>query len=471
LTAAWPFTEGGGDKLRDIVGAGDGTINGSPAWHPSPAGRSMLFDKVDDYVSVPSSSANNFTKNWTISFWRRCNAFGGGSMINKVNPVGYSGSYQGANYKQYAIRGGDKIVLDYEYNGNNWDVRTSTLSFLRDDAWHLITVTMSPALLATIYVDGVYSASDTAPTEVLALDYDLEFGRIAYTGNFFGGWLNDIRMWNRCLTASEALSLYVSPWRIYEKKRLAYYYAGVLDMAIPTIKPAATISVVGTTVTVTQTNAADVGATRKLERRALGSTGAFTVVATDASPAIGGTLVDSSVPVGTYEYEVADYSAGGTRTFTGQRWGGVVIQASTWDTVLAVVRAQLVAQGIPDTDIYDGNASAANYADQTYILRPGEEGVVARANGDLVLRNYPVEIEFLAVALEEDGDDKLQLVRDAHDTIVEIFDGATPSDLPSLSALERSLVEITEKSNLASDEITDLVRSRLLVTFGIWETR
>jgi hypothetical protein len=174
----------------------------------------MLFDDVDDFVSVPSNSANNFTKNWSISFWRRCNAFGGGPMINKVKPD--PGGFQGADYKQYSVRGGNKIVLDYEFAGNNWDVRTATLSFLQDDSWHLITITMSPALLATIYIDGVYSVSDTAPAEVLALDYDLQFGKLTYTGNFFGGRINDIRMWaNRCLTAVEVLDLFVDPWAMY----------------------------------------------------------------------------------------------------------------------------------------------------------------------------------------------------------------------------------------------------------------
>jgi hypothetical protein len=249
LAAVWPFTEGGGDTLHDIVGGGNGTINGSPAWYPSPAGQSMLFDKVDDYVSVPSNSANNFTKNWTISFWRRRgpNPEHGGAMINKVNPVGYSGSYQGANYKQYAIRGGNSVTLDYEYNGNNWDVQTAADVIPDDNSWNLITVTMSPALLATIYINGVYSTSDTAPAEVLALDYDLQFGKLTYVpgNNFFGGRINDIRMWNRCLTASEVLNLFVDPWALYKPECPiipSYYRASIAGPIVRNITDGIKIS-------------------------------------------------------------------------------------------------------------------------------------------------------------------------------------------------------------------------------------
>jgi hypothetical protein len=250
---------------------------------------------------------------------------------------------------------------------------------------------------------------------------------------------------------------------------------GSSDATPPSPPPAAQISISGDTVTVTQTSTAESGATRKLERRADGTTDAWTVVDTDAAPAIGGTLLDEDVPAGVYEYEVADYDAGGNRTFRGQRWTGVVIAASMWDAVLAVVRAQLVAQGIADADIYDGSKPLANYGEAAtaWVLRPLTERVEERANGGLVLRAYPVEVELRVVGLESDDADKWSAVRAGQDILVSVFDGATPADLPSLPGLERATVEIASKSDTtrALDEVVDELRARARITFPIWETR
>lgn len=251
--------------------------------------------------------------------------------------------------------------------------------------------------------------------------------------------------------------------------------AAEADTTPPSPAPAATLAISGTTVTVTQTSAPESGATRKLERRASGSTSAWSVRATDATPAIGRTLVDSGVSAGTYEYEVADYDSDGNRTVTGQRWCGVVIQESTWDTVLAAVRAQLVLQGIETGRIFDGDQPEENYGDGTWILRPGLERVLEMANADMVLRSYPVEIEYRAQGIEVDHAAKLQAIRDAHDTVIEVFDGATGDDIVSISGLERATTTTLSRAERApgvrDGEAFDELRARIRIDFSIWETR
>jgi len=243
-------------------------------------------------------------------------------------------------------------------------------------------------------------------------------------------------------------------------------------VAAPTPAPSALLKVSGSTVTATRQNAAEAGATYRLYRRTNGSTDSWTLIDSDASPAVGTILTDSSVANGSYEYEVRDENVGGEQTTAGRRWCGVTVQASTWDTVLAALRASIEAQGVPSTDIYDGEEPESNYSDQAYILRPLEEEVLARANGDLVLRLYPVQIEYRTIVQDEYGEERMQNVRDAHDTIIELFDGATPADFPSLSALER-MTTVTETKNdrALTDELDDEVISRVRVNVPIWETR
>lgn len=252
-------------------------------------------------------------------------------------------------------------------------------------------------------------------------------------------------------------------------------FAPTGDTTPPSPAPGASLSISGSTVTATQTTAPESGATRKLERRAQGGTAAWTVVATDATPAIGRTLVDSAVPAGTYEYEVADYDSSSNRTYTGQRWCQVVISSSQWDTVVAAVRNQLVLQGVTDSDIYDGQKPEENYGSGSYVLTPlhARSSVQARANGGLVLRDYPVQVEYRTQAIEVDDDEKTEAVRDGVDLLIDAFDGKSPSDLATLTGLELSSVEETGlvATSRLEDEITDELRVRVVLHFPIWEVR
>lgn len=241
-------------------------------------------------------------------------------------------------------------------------------------------------------------------------------------------------------------------------------------MPAPSPAPQVQWTIAGTTVRATRLNAAEAGATSKLERRANGGIAAWSVRDTDAAPAIGTVLEDTGVAAGTYEYEVADYNGSNERTFTGSRLSRVVVADSTWDSVLAVVRAEIEGLGVEATDVYDGERPAANYSDATYVLRPLPERVLNRANGDLVLREYPVEVEYRATVQEQDGADRMQAVRDAQDALVGVFDGATPADLPSLPGLERVTVEVTSKTDGRGEFERESV-ARLRINFPIWETR
>lgn len=241
-------------------------------------------------------------------------------------------------------------------------------------------------------------------------------------------------------------------------------------MPAPSPAPQVQWTVAGATVRATRLNAAEAGATSKLERRANGGIAAWSVRDTDAAPAIGTVLEDTGVAAGVYEFEVADYNGSNERTFTGSRMSRVVIGASQWDAVLAVVRAEIEGLGVDATDVYDGERPAANYSDATYVLRPLPERTLNRANGDLVLREYPVEVEYRATVQEQDGADRLRAVRDAQDALVVVFDGATPADLPSLSGLERVTVEVTAKSESQGSFERETV-SKLRINFPIWETR
>jgi len=147
--------------------------------------------------------------------------------------------------------------------------------------------------------------------------------------------------------------------------------------------------------------------------------------------------------------------------------------ASAWASVLAAVRTVLEDEdglAVSSTDIYDGERPQANYADAAYTLIPQPEVAVNRANGGLVLREYPVEVEYRSTVQEQDGADRMSAVRAVHDALIDAFDGATPADYPTLAGLESARVDVRAKTESRGEHARETV-SRLVITFPIWEVR
>jgi hypothetical protein len=69
LVAWWKLDEGEGLTACDSAGNNDGTLTNGPIWTPSGIDGSLIFDGVDDHVSVPNDSSLNPTSQIAISVW------------------------------------------------------------------------------------------------------------------------------------------------------------------------------------------------------------------------------------------------------------------------------------------------------------------------------------------------------------------------------------------------------------------
>jgi hypothetical protein len=74
LVAYWSFDEGDGGTLHDCVGSNDGTLENLgggalPTFVPSPHGRALVFDGVDQLVDLGAPSSLNFIYELTVSAW------------------------------------------------------------------------------------------------------------------------------------------------------------------------------------------------------------------------------------------------------------------------------------------------------------------------------------------------------------------------------------------------------------------
>ena len=199
LVAWWKFDDGSGTVAHDYTGNGhDGTLINSPAWIQGVSGGALSFNGTN-YVEVPYSPALN-TVTYTISAY--ANVTGGNNTNRSLITSRDSPPTNG-----YSI-----YVLDYnqwsDWTGNS----TSNWNILNGNAptgnWVLQTATFDGTTM-TFYQDGVLvnsAAASYSPNTQRPLRIGAGTTEHAPT-YFFVGQIDDVRVYNRALSAGEVQAL------------------------------------------------------------------------------------------------------------------------------------------------------------------------------------------------------------------------------------------------------------------------
>ncbi len=196
--AYWNFDEGTGTAAYDSSGnSNDGTLVTGPTWAAGKIGSHALsFDGVDDYVSVPSSASLN-PSYVTFSMWFNPKSFADNTgLIAK-------GDNSNRQYWAWIYQGNLSIEINNGGHANN-------IYPLKKDAWYFLAVTYDGSNIVT-YVNGAkvktISQSNGA---ILADDGPLLIGKLPGFASF-NGTIDDVKIWNRALPASDILDLFNQP--------------------------------------------------------------------------------------------------------------------------------------------------------------------------------------------------------------------------------------------------------------------
>jgi hypothetical protein len=183
----------------------NGTLSGSPTPTRGKIGQALSFNR-SNHISIPSFSPTAFPV--TISGWIYTTD---GTLYNKdIVSFGASGSNN------------DFFLVRLDANGNNTNsytigskstvsgVRSTTGGSLSTNAWHNI-VAIFDSTSQSVYVDGTFTASTTA---TITFPAGVDNGCIGAFSSFGGctdtalGTIDDVRVYNRALSAAEVLQLY-----------------------------------------------------------------------------------------------------------------------------------------------------------------------------------------------------------------------------------------------------------------------
>jgi len=200
----WPLNDGAGSKAKDISGYGnDGTQSGGVSWTADDKGVSASFDGVDDRVDATVSISDYPV---SLTGWFRTPS---SAAANEVF-ISVADSSVGDNQlRMYTKTTG--VLEANVFSGTTGTVTGTTT--VDDDAWHFGAVVFESSTSRKLFVDGYLEATDTTSVTISACDR----ATIGVTADstpaaYFDGNIQNVRVYNRTLSATEVSRLYNEPW-------------------------------------------------------------------------------------------------------------------------------------------------------------------------------------------------------------------------------------------------------------------
>ena len=220
-TLDWPFDEGNGKVTRDISANNiSGSMVGGVTWlSPGKFGSALAFDGSTGYVDAGFKAATNITSSVTLAAWIRLNTAGNDQKVGGDQ----DGTSGGSKLSIYGLRAEFEVR---DANNNPSLNRTAGMApnppgtTLTVNTWyHVAGVYDAQAHTISTYVNGLPDrvppdpACCNIPVNALATTTgDFIMGREPWNGalgttRYFNGSIDDVRVYNRALSAAEIRTL------------------------------------------------------------------------------------------------------------------------------------------------------------------------------------------------------------------------------------------------------------------------
>jgi hypothetical protein len=194
LVGAWGFEEPSGTTAADRSGQGNaGTIDGATRIATGKYGSALSFDGVNDRVNVASSASLNLRTAVTMEAW--------------VYPANV-GAFRTVMMREQAAGLTYAIYGSTSTGRPSVNVSTSSEQDLRGTAnlavntWTHVAATWDGANLR-LYINGVQKATRALTGTMPSSTAPLRFGGNGVWGEWFAGRLDEIRVYDRALTAAQ----------------------------------------------------------------------------------------------------------------------------------------------------------------------------------------------------------------------------------------------------------------------------
>ncbi len=195
----------------DLSGKGNhGRVNAN--WESiGKYGGAFEFDGINQNVSIPNSASINITSTITVSAWIKANKWRASTYQGSIICNDY---WSGAVNGGYCLRAGNNGALDFvlSNNSNGGWLNAQTASIMSSETWHYVVGVYNGSAIRT-YIDSVERATtNTGSFAIGKSPYPLYigWGGTSEPSRQFNGSIDEVRIWNRSLSADEVYQQYVS---------------------------------------------------------------------------------------------------------------------------------------------------------------------------------------------------------------------------------------------------------------------
>ncbi len=292
LVAAYSFNEGSGTTVNDASGNGNnGTISGATWTTAGKYGSALVFNGRSSRVNINDSASLHLTSGMTLEAWVSASSVPSfwQDVIYKENDIYFLEAGSGVTNHPPAVG------ATFFANGDQFLAGTSALNA---NTWTHLAATYDGATLR-LYVNGLQVASQGIGDSLTSSTQPLQIGGDAAFGQYFKGTIDEVRIYNRALAATE----------------IQADMTAQITQSMDTQAPTAPTNLSATVISVSQINlswtasADNVGVTNYLIERCAGaSCTGFAQIATPATT----TFNDSGLTASTsYSYRVRATDAAG----------------------------------------------------------------------------------------------------------------------------------------------------------------
>lgn len=195
LVAAYAFNEGSGTVTSDRSGNGNtGTLSGATWTTAGHAGAALSFNGTTNRVNVNNSASLGLTSGMTLEAWVYPTALSSWRTVILK---------EGSGGLVFALYAHDNVPTPAAYvRVGGVDVRVAGLSPLPLNTWTHLATTYDGTTLR-LYVNGGQVGSQAASGAIQVSTGLLRLGGNAVWGEWLAGRIDDVRIYNRALTAAE----------------------------------------------------------------------------------------------------------------------------------------------------------------------------------------------------------------------------------------------------------------------------
>ena len=211
LIGHWKFDEGTGNTAYNAVSTKySGKLDNGPAWADGKFGKALYFDSNDDAVEIIDSADIAEGAAVTVSIWMRPLDLGAHREVvtkHKSDNSQWQWRLEQISSNRLSFSVQDSKIVSAESDSKN---------ILDDKSWHHVVGVYDNSAVH-LYVDGVKASSYSPPLSGKISDYrhHICIGSV-WAGNNCGatdvdnfyGYLDDLKIYDRALTAEEVKELF-----------------------------------------------------------------------------------------------------------------------------------------------------------------------------------------------------------------------------------------------------------------------